>query len=70
MTLGEQLDGAKLVRYDEETELTFSWFGGHGVHVYDESGQEVDFFSVGDFAENDVPEAEIIEAIKEKQPEY
>ncbi len=70
MTLGEQLDGVKLVRYDEESELTFAWFGGHGVHIYESTGQEVDFFNTGDVAQNDVPEAEIIEAIKEKQAEY
>ena len=34
--------------------VSFAWFGGHGVHVYDRSGKEIDYFSVGDFK---VPEA-------------
>lgn len=45
---------AKFVHQAEDVGLTFAWFGGHGVHVYDKSGREVDYFSVGDFK---LPEA-------------
>lgn len=54
-----QLDGARLVRYDT-TGLLLAWFGGHGVHVYDASGQEVDYWSCGDFAK-DAAELEEVE---------
>lgn len=70
MSLGEQLDGAQLVRYDAESELTFAWFGGHGVHVYRDSGDEVEFFSIGDFARDTVTPDEAIAAIKDKITEY
>ena len=70
MSLGEQLNGAKLVRYDERTELTFAWYGGHGVHVYADTGEEIDFFNAGDFAEDSASEGQIIAAIKEKEVEY
>lgn len=46
-----QLDGVRLVRYDAGG-LLRAWFGGHGVHVYDAGGAEVDYWSVGDFAKN------------------
>jgi hypothetical protein len=47
-----ELDGARLVRYDTAG-LLLAWFGGHGVHVYDAAGVEVDYLSCGDFARND-----------------
>lgn len=47
-----QLDGARLVRYDTSG-LLLAWFGGHGVHVFDAGGTEVDYWSCGDFAKND-----------------
>ena len=46
-----QLDGARLVRYDAAG-LLLAWFGGHGVHVYDVGGQEVDYWTCGDFAKS------------------
>lgn len=70
MSLGEQLDGAQLVRHDEELELTFAWFGGHGVHVYRDNGDEVEFFSIGDFAQDTVTPDEAIAAMKDKITEY
>ena len=47
-----ELDGARLVRYDTAG-LLLAWFGGHGVHVYDIAGEEVDYWTDGDFAEDD-----------------
>jgi hypothetical protein len=46
-----QLDGATLVRYDTAG-LLYAWFGGHGVHVYDGAGTEVDYWSCGSFADD------------------
>jgi hypothetical protein len=56
------LDGARWVKYDADG-LLLAWFGGHGVHVYDQSGEEVDYFSVGDFAQNDAEMAEVQQAM-------
>jgi hypothetical protein len=53
-----QLDGARLVRYDTAG-LLLVWFGGHGVHVYDAGGSEVDYWSCGDFAENEATPDEV-----------
>ena len=66
MSLGEQLDGAKIVRYDEQSGLTLAWFGGHGVHAYTENGLEAAFWNVGDFANNDADEAEVLESMEER----
>jgi hypothetical protein len=46
-----QLDGATLVRYDTAGYL-LAWFGGHGVHVYDAAGTEVDYWTCGSFADD------------------
>jgi bacterioferritin (cytochrome b1) len=46
--------------------VSFAWFGGHGVHVYDRSGKEIDFFSVGDFAKTDATLAEVKRAVEAK----
>ena len=71
MSLGEQLNWAKLVLYDERTEFTFAWYGGHGVvHVYTDTGEEIDVFNAGEFADGDASEDQIIAAIKERQIGY
>lgn len=57
-----QLDGARLVRYDADGFL-YVWFGGHGVHAYDAAGTEVDYWSVGDFANDDADEREVAESM-------
>ena len=41
IALGEKLDGAKLVRYNQELEVTFAWYGGHRFSGYLEDGTEV-----------------------------
>ena len=55
-----QLDGARLVRYDSNAGTLLAWFGGHGVHVYDAAGTELDYWTCGDFAENDAS-ADVVE---------
>ncbi len=67
MTLGEQLNGARIVRHDDERGFTLAWFGGHGVHAYDENGTEYFFWNIGNFANNaadpDEVEVDMEEAI-------
>jgi hypothetical protein len=57
-----ELDGAKLVRYDTAG-LLYAWFGGHGVHVYDATGTEVDYWTCGDFADNDADPRDVAESM-------
>jgi hypothetical protein len=56
------LDGARLVKYDTAG-LLYAWFGGHGVHVYDASGTEVDYWTCGDFAKNEADVSEVEESM-------
>ena len=44
--------------------LSFRWYGGHGVHIY-EHGEETDFFSVGDFAKDEATKKEVIRGIEQ-----
>jgi len=57
--LMEELDDAKIVKYDKERKLILAWFGGHGVHAYDQCGNEVSFWNVGSFRKSaDIDEIE------------
>jgi hypothetical protein len=47
MSLLDELDGVELLVVDQEQRLAYAWFGGAGVNVYDESGREVHYFTVG-----------------------
>ena len=58
-----ELDGARLVRYDANAGTLLAWFGGHGVHVYDAAGTELDYWTCGDFAENDADESAVVESM-------
>jgi hypothetical protein len=55
-----ELDDARLVKFDPDEDLLFAWFGGHGVHVYDETGTEVDYWTCGDFSQNSASEADVL----------
>ena len=68
--LAEQLDGAKYVKYCPEEDITFAWHGGHGIHIYDKSGTEIDFFNVGDFSVEEASVGDIAQAVEEKINEY
>jgi hypothetical protein len=57
--LGDALDGARMVRHHHNG-LTAAWFAGHGVHLFDLEGNEVDYFSVGDFADSDADYDEVV----------
>lgn len=42
MTLAEQLDGARYVKYDEDRGYVLAWYGGFGFNAYDAgTGDEV-----------------------------
>ena len=47
MSCVESFDGALMVAVDKERELAFAWFGGHGIHVYNDEGEEVHYFTMG-----------------------
>jgi hypothetical protein len=65
MSLREELHNARLVQYDPKTDLTLTWFGGHGIHAYDASGREVAFWNTGDFSQDSATENEILEDMRE-----
>ena len=70
--IGEQLDGARIVKHDAERESILAWFGGHGIHAYTYDGREFAFWNVGDFAQNDASEDDVLESIEKmiKTGEY
>ena len=47
MSLIDSLSGAELIDVDEEHRLVYAWFGGAGVNVYDEHGNEIHYFTIG-----------------------
>jgi hypothetical protein len=46
------LDEAQYVRHDEERGLLLVWSGAHSCSAYNQHGQEVTHWNMGDFAEN------------------
>lgn len=56
------LDGARYVRFDADG-LLYVWFGAHGVHAFDEAGQEVDYWTCGSFANDAATVGEVEESI-------
>jgi hypothetical protein len=61
--LAAVLDGARHITYDPSG-VVLAWFGGHGLHVYDLGGAEVDYRSVGDFVQHEATYAEIVAAAR------
>jgi hypothetical protein len=47
MSLLDAIDGASLVIVDPDQQLAYAWFGGAGVNVYDNAGNEVHYFTIG-----------------------
>jgi hypothetical protein len=62
---GQWLDGAKFVKHLDEHDITMAWFGGHGIHVFDKTGEEIDFYNTGDMDQPDATIGEIEESIEE-----
>lgn len=49
---------------DKDTGAVLKWFGrGHGVHVY-RDGEEVNYFSVGSFADDSATPSEVRSAMR------
>ena len=48
-SLGKELEGAKVIKHDDQSGLTFAWFGGQsmGIHGYNSIGQEVCYWTMG-----------------------
>ncbi len=65
-TLAEQIDGALYVRTDPDADLFYAYHGGHGIHLYDLSGRELDYFQIegGDLI--NAPFEDIKEAMDER----
>lgn len=61
------IDQSLWVEVDEEMGLVFSWQGGHGVHVYNEDGKEIDYWSVGDFAKDAATLSQVKESIADRR---
>jgi hypothetical protein len=55
MSLLDSIVGAELVVVDEDHRLVYAWFGGRGVNVYDEDGNDVDAFTMGGTVTNIEP---------------
>lgn len=64
-TLMRQIDGAKLVKHNEYNDIVHVWHGGHGIHVYDRTGEEIHFYNVGDFAKDEADREEVRTAMVE-----
>ena len=51
--------------FNQEKELIIIFNGGHGANVYNLDGDEIYYFSFGDFAENKATKEEFRKAAKE-----
>jgi hypothetical protein len=60
--LAASLDRARYIEYDPDG-FVLAWFGGHGVHIYNLGGTEVDYLSVGDFSQNDAAQVDVRDAM-------
>lgn len=63
-TLGEQLNGARIIMRDAKNSLTLAWFGGHGIHAYTDDCTEVSFWNTGDFSQNDASESAVRDSME------
>jgi hypothetical protein len=63
MSLATTLNGARFVRHDPDTCVVFAWFGGHGVNVYSDDGQELDHWNVGNLAQEAAEIGDVISSI-------
>jgi hypothetical protein len=55
MSLLRSLEGAELIVVDED--VVYAWFGGSGVNVYNEDGEEVDYFTISSRSGRPTPNA-------------
>jgi hypothetical protein len=66
MSLGKELDGAKIFKYDPASELTFAWYGGQsmGIRGYDANGKEVVYWTMGGCASDHATSEEVNASIQ------
>ncbi len=62
--LKDELRGAKVISVDEDSQMVFAWFGGHGLHAYDFTGKEVNYWTIGDPTKEAATHREIHKAIE------
>jgi hypothetical protein len=55
MSLLRSLEGAELIVVDDD--VVYAWFGGSGVNVYNEDGEEVDYFTISSRSGRPTPSA-------------
>ena len=65
MSLLDSLAGAELLVVDEDNRLVYAWFGGAGVNVYDEHGNEIHYFTIGSGSGRNPTPSMVRAAIKE-----
>ena len=46
--------------------LTYAWWGGHQVTIYDSFGREINIFNVGDFSKDNASREEISKSIEKE----
>lgn len=61
--LAAALDRARYVEYDPNG-FVLAFFGGHGLHIYDLDGSEIDYLSIGDFSNNDASDEDVRAAMR------
>lgn len=54
------LAGALIVVEDHANIYYMAWFGGHGIHAYNLTGEEVALWNVGDFS-NDHADPQVVQ---------
>ncbi len=69
MSVIGQLDGAELVIGDEDLGLMFVWYGTQGVHILNEAGEELSYFSITGTYKRVPTVREVSDAIKRYRAE-
>jgi len=64
--LGELLDWAQLVRWDDRAKLLLYWKGGHGIHAATLQGREVAYWNIGDFAAEHADREDVEASMQER----
>lgn len=69
MTLQEDREEHGIPRkevFDNKSGLTYAWWGGHQVSIYNSAGDEIDVLNAGDFSKDSASSADIARSIKER----
>lgn len=63
---GERVELPKIRKNIPELGVTLKWYGGHGIHVFSDEGEELDLYSMGDFQNDNSSE----ESVKDSMNRY